>query len=409
MLKNKITKITLVLLLALSLLVPIVRADDNEAEPISDSSQEKAVETTQGNETTSETTQSTDNSMKKSDVYLTGDDVKVDYIVDGNLFILANTVTISSQIGGDAFICAKTINVEKEGYIYSNLFAAANEVNISGVVYDLYTTANTLNINGYVYRDIRTSSDTLNFSGVIGRNAYVSSKNIEISSNSDGQSSVTNKATIYGDLNYSSSSEASIPEGTVTGSVNYSPITTSTKSKSISSYILALGRFIVTVLVIWLLYLWLAPKFLENTGALLSKKLLPVIGSGILTPIIFVIAFVLLLILGLTSNIAIIGTMLFAVLLMISNSTFVIAINNLVCKKFNISKNTTTFGVLIITSAVIWLLELIPVVGSILNFVIMIIGLGILVTAIIPEKEKSNKNSKKEKSNKNSKKEKIKK
>jgi membrane protein len=396
MLKNKITKITLVLLLALSLLVPIVRADDNEAEPISDSSQEKAVETTQGNETTSETTQSTDNSMKKSDVYLTGDDVKVDYIVDGNLFILANTVTISSQIGGDAFICAKTINVEKEGYIYSNLFAAANEVNISGVVYDLYTTANTLNINGYVYRDIRTSSDTLNFSGVIGRNAYVSSKNIEISSNSDGQSSVTNKATIYGDLNYSSSSEVSIPEGTVTGSVNYSPITTSTKSKSISSYILALGRFIVTVLVIWLLYLWLAPKFLENTGALLSKKLLPVIGSGILTPIIFVIAFVLLLILGLTSNIAIIGTMLFAVLLMISNSTFVIAINNLVCKKFNISKNTTTFGVLIITSAVIWLLELIPVVGSILNFVIMIIGLGILVTAIIPEKEKSNKNSKKE-------------
>lgn len=396
MLKNKITKITLVLLLALSLLVPIVRADDNEAEPISDSSQEKAVETTQGNETTSETTQSTDNSMKKSDVYLTGDDVKVDYIVDGNLFILANTVTISSQIGGDAFICAKTINVEKDGYIYSNLFAAANEVNISGVVYDLYTTANTLNINGYVYRDIRTSSDTLNFSGVIGRNAYVYSKNIEISSNSDGQSSVTNKATIYGDLNYSSSSEASIPEGTVTGSVNYSPITTSTKSKSISSYILALGRFIVTVLVIWLLYLWLAPKFLENTGALLSKKLLPVIGSGILTPIIFVIAFVLLLILGLTSNIAIIGTMLFAVLLMISNSTFVIAINNLVCKKFNISKNTTTFGVLIITSAVIWLLELIPVVGSILNFVIMIIGLGILVTAIIPEKEKSNKNSKKE-------------
>ena len=113
MLKNKITKITLVLLLALSLLVPIVRADDNEAEPISDNSQEKAVETTQGNETTSETTQSTDNSMKKSDVYLTGDDVKVDYIVDGNLFILANTVTISSQIGGDAFICAKNYQRRK--------------------------------------------------------------------------------------------------------------------------------------------------------------------------------------------------------------------------------------------------------------------------------------------------------
>ncbi len=31
----------------------------------------------------------------------------IDYIVDGNLFVMANTVTINSQIGGDAFIMAK--------------------------------------------------------------------------------------------------------------------------------------------------------------------------------------------------------------------------------------------------------------------------------------------------------------
>ena len=402
MLKNKITKIAMILLLSLSLIVPIVRADDNEAEPISDTSQEKAVEATQGNDATAETTtQNSNDSMKKSDVYLTGDNVTVDYIVDGNLFILANTVTIKAQIGGDAFICAKTINIEKEGYIFSNLFAAANEVNISGVVYDLYTSANTVNVTGYIYRDVRSSSGTFKLSGVIGRNAYLSAKNIEFPSNEDGQSEVTSKATIYGDLNYSSNSEKTVPDGTVNGNINYNQITSTTNSKSVSTYILALGRFIVTVLIIWLLYLWLAPKFLENVGTSVSKKMLSTVCSGILKPIDFVIALILILILVLTSKIAIIASMLFAVLLMISGATTIIAMNNLVCQKFKIEKKTTTFGILIITSAIVWLLELIPILGSIIRFVLAVIGIGLLVNYILPSSEMSNKKTKKtEKENK---------
>ena len=81
------------------------------------------------------------NNFKKGDVYLTGNDVVVNDIIDGNLFVFANSVTINSQIGGDAFILAGTVNVGEQGYIFSNLFTCAQNVNISGVVYDLYTTA----------------------------------------------------------------------------------------------------------------------------------------------------------------------------------------------------------------------------------------------------------------------------
>ena len=127
MLKNKTKIIAFLLVLILLTITPFVYADDetstqsdtmlisedtetsaeNSIVPISDTSESKPVETS--NENTTSTTTSQDDSYKKSDVYLTGDNVTIDYIVDGNLFVMANTVTINSQIGGDAFIMAKKL------------------------------------------------------------------------------------------------------------------------------------------------------------------------------------------------------------------------------------------------------------------------------------------------------------
>lgn len=396
MLKSKIKMIALLMVTVLSLSVSFVNAADenattsgNEAVPISNENQTNQVVT----DDSAQTNQPSEE-IKKNDVYLTGDNVTIDYMVDGNVFILANTVTIKSQIGGDAFICAKKINIEKEGYVFSNLFALTDELNIAGVVYDVYSSANKINISGYIYRDIRTTSDKLNISGVIGRNAYVSAGSIEFSTNSDSQSQVTYKGNIAGDLNYSSKSEISIPDGSVTGKVNYTAPKAS-NGVSIQTYILSLGKYIVTALILWLLYSWLAPKFLKETDTLVTKKLLPVIGYGIFTPIFAVVAILLLIILGLTSTIATIFGLVLAVLFMISSGTFVIAINNLVCKKLKIEQNTAIFGMLILTAAVLWLILLIPVLGTILSFVEVFVGLGIIVKGFLPVKDSKGKTEKK--------------
>lgn len=397
MLKNKFKTIVLVMLLMISLIVPISLAENTEIEPRSTAENQEAVQ----NQTTAQNI--SESTTKKGDVYLTGDTVTIDYVVDGNVFVFANTVNINSQIGGDAFIFANNINVSKDGYIFSNLFALSKTVNISGVVYDLYTSANAVNIDGYIYRDVRISSNVLTVSGVIGRNAYVSSNSISFPENPEGESQITSKGSIGGDLNYSAKSEITVPEGIVTGTVNYSQIKNS-GSVPIQNYILGLGRFIVTVLVLWLVYLWLAPKFLEQTGTLLSKKFLSVVGYSILAPIIFIIGFVLLLILGLTSNIALIATVVFGLLLLLSTSTLVIAINNIICNKFNITKKSTIMGILIITSTVVWLLHIIPLVGKFISIIMNLIGLGLIVTTIFIKKEVSAKNTSTKSNKKSSKK-----
>lgn len=393
MLKKKFKVITLLTIIILSFIVPIVRAENESTDQATQNSQTDE-QVKESEITSDDTTENIDQSinytnMKKEDVYIIDDDVTLDYIVDGNLFIIANNVTINSQIGGDAFIIAKNINIEKQGYIFSNLFACTNDLTISGVVYDLFATAQDITINGYIYRDIRVSTNNLNINGMIGRNAFVSVNDIKFpETSSEEGSTITNRAIINGNLNYFSPHEISIPtKELVGGDINFNSMA-KYDSNIVQKYILSFGKFTITVIIIWLLCLWLAPKFLNNTNELLSKKLLRVIAYGILTPIVIAIAFITLLLLGITSKVALLGLGLLLLLIAIGSSIFVIAINRILCGKLKIEKTLQTLGMLIISSTVAWLLTIIPYVGIFLNLIFSILGLGIVIANIIPTRKK---------------------
>ena len=401
MLKNKFKIVTLLTVIILSFTVPIVRAEneDNSSE-----TSENDIALISSNDETNSVVDSTpsEDSLKKEDVYLVGDNVTIDYIVDGNLFVFANTVTINSQIGGDAFICANKVIVEDQGYIFSNLFTVSQDVEIKGVVYDVYAVSNNLSVQeGYIYRDLRVSCNNLTITGTVGRNAFVNCSNIAFSTNdtnteSDEESS--NRSTtgvINGNLNYSSKNEISIPEGAVYGEANFNKVIANNDS-TIKDYILSIGTFIATVLIIWLACLWIAPKFLDNTRNLVSKKTLPVIGIGLLTPIVTVIISIILFMIGITAPIGFITLGILFILLAISKSIFTISINNLICNRFKIEKTAGILGSLIASSAVLYLIGLIPYVGSIVNFIAIVIGLGIIVYSV-PVKFKKEKKEKNEK------------
>ena len=401
MLKNKFTIIVLIAILIFSLTIPIVRAEnETDVENQIVVAEPEHNEDTHSSEAHGEASEKNTADMKKSDVYITGDEVTIDYVVDGNLFVMAKTVNINSQIGGDAFIIAGKINVGEQGYIFSNLFALSQELNISGVVYDLYTCSKSTTINGYIYRDIKVLSNTLNLNGTVGRNAFVSAQNINFAKGDSSEEELvtSGKSMIYGDLNYASPNELKIPDGTVTGAVNYTKLDKpeeKTVSNIIQDYIWDLGTFVVTVAIIWLLILWLAPKFLSKTDYLVSKKILPSLGSGALTTVAIIAAAIILLIVGITAKVALLSVGLLVLLLFIGVPIFTISINQFICKKLKIEKNIATFGILIITSAVVWLTTLIPFVGGLINLVIKLIGLGIIVKyVLLNRKEKKEVNDK---------------
>lgn len=409
MTKKKFIVIPIIILLLLSFSLPIVNAD-NENNTITNAtitdnnSTEKKVtpnqETNAPNQNNSQ-----EASMKKGDVYIAQDNVTIDYIVDGNVFVFGNNVTINSQIGGDVFVCAKNLTIGEQAYIFSNLFVSAENVNIKGIIYDLYSVANNITIDGYVYRDIRVSSSILNINGVIGRNAYVGCKKINFaipSQDTQNGSTVTNAGSIAGDLSYSSSQESSIPEKAVSGKVNFEQVS-QTSNKTISTYLISLGSLLVLVLVIWGLSFLLAPKFLKSTNNLIaSKKILPVLGCGILVPIAITVLAILLLLINITASISILLLTILVLLFALSTSITIIAINNLICKKLKISKNVGILGILILTTTILWAICLIPFVGGIISILAVVIGMG-LITYFVFNKNKDfsktiDKNTKKVKS-----------
>lgn len=386
MLKNKIKIIAIFLALVLLLSTTFVFADnensDNKPMAISTDTSTDEIE----NVVTNDQTQN--NNYKKSDVYLVDDNITIDYIVDGNLFICADTVTINSQIGGDAFIFAKNVIINEEGYVFNNLFTAAESVEIKGVVYDAFALTKNFTLSGgYVYRDLKVACDTLNINGVIGRNAFVDCATINFNTDE------SNSGIIYGDLNYTSNSEISIPENAVSGNVNYTEPKLS-PDKSITSiitdYILDLGEFLVFVLIIWLVCLILAPKFLSNTNKYIGKKTLGILGYGLLALIVIPIACIILILLQLTSGFSLFLLALYILGIVISKSLFTITANNYICSKLKLNKNLGILGMLILSGIVIWAITQIPYIGGFISFIISVLGLGILVASILP------KNSKKE-------------
>lgn len=386
MLKNKTKIIAIFLTLILLLSTTFVFADNENSDngTIAVSTNTSTDEIENSVENIASNAQSKDNSYKKSDVYLAGDNITIDYIVDGNLFVCADTVTINSQIGGDAFIFAKNVIINEEGYVFSNLFTIAESVEIKGVVYDAFALAKNFTISGgYVYRDLKVACDTLNINGIVGRNAFVDCATINFNTDQN------NNGIIYGNLNYTSNSEISIPANAVSGNVNYTdPKISSDKSigSIISDYILDLGEFLVFVLIIWLICLVLAPKFLANTNKYVGKKTLSILGYGLLSLIVIPIVCIILILLQLTSGISLFLLALYILAIIVSKSLFTITANNYVCSKLKINKNSGIFGMLIVSGIIIWAITQLPYIGALISVIISILGLGILVASILPKK-----------------------
>lgn len=354
-----------------------------------------------GNETTSNESTSTENEihvinetelynqipeMKEGDVYLTGDNVSVNYMVDGNLFIFANDVTISSKIGGDAFVFAKTLNVTNEGNIYGNLFIIADTLNVDGIVYDIYGLTKTSTISGYIYRDIRIATDTLNIFGTIRKNAFVNCSSLSFSKTAEltdeEKTTVNSQGIINGNLNYSSSKDLSISKEYVSGDINFTPLSISSINK-LQNNLINLGTLLTTVIILWLLCLVVAPKFLSNTPNAISKKILPTLGYGVLGIIILPIISFILLFINITLAVSLLILALYFILISISTSIFLISINNWVCQKFKINKNIGIFGFLILSTIVFCLIGLIPYVGGIVEFIAILLGIGTIFSWLI--------------------------
>lgn len=378
MLKKK-SKILLSVLFVLLLLSSVCLATDDTS--LIDSTVEVTSDTNDTQEV--ETTSSTANWVN-TDLYLSGDEVTIDKVVDGNAFVAAKEVTVTGEIGGDLFVIADKVTIEG-GYIYSGLFVCANEVTINGVVYDVYAISNNFNLesSGFIYRDLKVTGSNINLSGKIRRDAYISANSLTLNEQSG--------SIIYGNLKYSTPAEITIPEGAVSGDVKYNANTSNAEETSVASIILgyvseAIQALILTF-VLTAILLWLAPKFVNRVGNMSVKKSFASLGIGVVTPVVLVIVALLLAISVIGLKLLLPATFIFVAFSLVASSITSIFFGKLFTKLLKTDSKVKFVLFTLLSNLVLWLLTKIPFVGGFIGFLVYAFGIGTLLVNIVFRKD----------------------
>ena len=158
-----------------------------------------------------------------------------------------------------------------------------------------------------------------------------------------------------------------------------------------------LYTLLVVSLVIVLIVVYAMPKFADKEQKIVENKLAATFGYGALALILvpFVCLLLFCTILGILPSIVLLLVYLF-IIMQVATPLVAIAMAKIICQKIN--KNTKGFTLLfsMLLVLAIWVLELIPVLGSIVSLLTAILGLGIIVYAIFHSTIEPKKDSKKD-------------
>ena len=334
-----------------------------------------------------ENLEATSNVVSKT-LYLADSSVTIDYPVEGNVFVMTQDLTISGNISGNVFALAQNLKIESTGSIDSTLFVCAENVTIDGTVSDVFSISSnlTINNNARIMQDITAGGSTLKLGGTIGRNANFAFDEIYVS----------DSAVILGDLSYSSRA-AAISEDIVSGTTSFKPIEEVKiepkdiiREKLNDLYTLLVVSLVIVLIVVY-------AKFADKEQKIVENKLAATFGYGALALILvpFVCLLLFCTILGILPSIVLLLVYLF-IIMQVATPLVAIAMAKIICQKIN--KNTKGFTLLfsMLLVLAIWVLELIPVLGSIVSLLTAILGLGIIVYAIFHSTIEPKKDSKKD-------------
>lgn len=344
--------------------------------------------TTDTTQTTEETTTTTEQEIYNGDLYLFDTDVTMDQLVDGNVFIIGNNVNITGRVNGSLFVVADNVTLAENSYIVQTFYVCANQLTLNGAANDLYAACSNIDMayESFMIRDLRAIADTINFNGGVGRDAFVTANNFNFVTETD------KAGVVYGNLTYSSNNELALTEELVQGTVNYSRLESNNEEQSVQEIILDklmnFGQTLLYTVVVFLLSIWLAPKFVEKTSSFIGTKSLLSFGLGALACVaVIVLSFALLCsYIGVPLAIAIIA--LLALMLSISFATATISITTKIKEKFKFEKKYLTYITLFVVTLILWALQQIPYAGEIVSFIITLFGFGVLVLSIVSKNTK---------------------
>ena len=156
------------------------------------------------------------------DLYAAGNNIAINGTIDGDLFAAGQNISIDGNVTGDVFAAGNAITIR--GRVGGSVRAAGQSLFVDGTIEDdLFFGGNSaeLTSNSRVGRDALIAAATTTLSGQIARDLQLGSSNAKIDGGIGGsvlaqveRLQLTDRATVGGDLKYTSANEAQIANTT---------------------------------------------------------------------------------------------------------------------------------------------------------------------------------------------------
>ena len=323
-----------------------------------------------------------DYKMIYDDVYKMDNQVTIGEVIDGNVYVMAREVKVENAvIYGNLFVMAEEVEIV-DSEIAGSVYALGEKVSFSGMTNDIYACGSKVNIlsDSYIFRNAKLAGETLNIDGKIGRNLDAGVNQLVVGDN----------AVIEGSLHYYSAKEANISDQAQIQDVQFTQEEyEEEKQTTVTDYVYEIVSVAFQTLIVALIIVFLVGKFktlkrTENIGMDLLKST----GKGALVLIFVPILSIVLMFTVIGVGFGVILLVLYIVLLCIAMSiTSVEIAHRILAKKENVKKGVW-IGISILVSLLIWVIKFIPVIGGIVRFIIVLIGLGIVSSLIFQRNKK---------------------
>lgn len=304
-----------------------------------------------------------------------GRDQMISQPVDRDLIVAGNNVTVSSTVAGDTYVAGGQVNIT--GNIAENLIVAGGNVTISGTIGKNLIVAggevkieDSANVNGYVL----AGGNIVNINGQFAGPVRVGASEF----------TVGDKAKIRGDLEADVTKSNVSPTASIAGEKkiniyeNRTPNRMDWINRETFSGLRIIGFLSKLIILLILTRLF---GYLIKPIAELSKSFLRNLGIGFLILIIvpFLVVGLLATIIGIPLAVIILFVYLLA--LYLSNLIVAGALGQLIAEREGMKIDNIYLRV-IVGFVILTIIELIPVIGPITRFIVMLLGLGLVYRLI---------------------------
>lgn len=296
-----------------------------------------------------------------------------DTIINGNLFIFATEIEIkNTTITGSVFALSKEIEIENSNI--SDLYALAPEVSLKE--------------NTVINREAKILGQNVTINAVINGNSYIHGEKVEIK----------DKAVLNGNNQIQYTSEYIISDNAIAEKIETNQIkqdVESIKKQNIESKLSEWIKVLIkTAIIIGIIFMFGFKKFntfIVNDENRKSMFKISLIGAISLVAIPTIAFTAILVSFGLLFGISFILLGIYVILIYISEAIVAFAIALIISEEY--MEKETKFGLFVITliiASLLWGLTNFPVIGNLVNFVVLLLGFGIIVEYIFKAKKIKN-------------------